>query len=45
MSNQEKELIKIIREHNDPRKALERAIMIIVEILSPKKPVYVSVAL
>lgn len=45
MSQQEKELIKIIREHSDPKKALEQAIKIIVEILSPHKPVYVSVTL
>jgi hypothetical protein len=45
MSNKEKELIKIIREHRDPKKALEQAIKIIVEILSPQKPVYVSVTL
>ena len=45
MTAKEKELIKTIREHSDPRKALETAIKIIVEIISPKSPVYVAVTL
>ncbi len=43
MTEKEKELLKTIREHTDPRKALETAIKIIVEIISPKKPLYVTV--
>lgn len=44
MTPKEKELIKTIREHSDPKRALETAIKIITEMLFKRKPVHVAVS-